>query len=140
MEETENLMQEMYEESPESIEEEVPVQINESVKEKKIRMVNGLYAKEVDDDLPPLETMKFLDEAGQFKDEKPPSTEDLAYYWRKQSRKLGIILVFSGIGLGLILLSATDKYANAAFQFLSNVFWFIINFILGLLPEGLLPF
>lgn len=112
----------------------------ETVNEKKVRMANGLYAIEVDDDLPPLDHMKFLDEAGQFKDEKPKAEEDLAYYWRKQQRKLGIVLGFSGFGLGLIILSATDKYADAAFQFMSDIFWFIINFILGLFPAGLLPF
>ena len=151
MESRENIMQEMYEEGSESIKKEIPIQLDKSAKEKpdvfdelekeqKIRMVNGLYAIEVDGDLPPLEHMKFLDEAGQFKDEKPPAVEDLAYYWRKQQRKLGIILGFSGIGLGLIILSATDKYANAAFQFMSDAFWFVINFILGLFPAGLLPF
>lgn len=114
--------------------------IAETVDQKKIRMSNGLYAIEVDDDLPPLEHMKFLDEAGQFKDEKPKTIEDKAYYWRKQQRKLGIVLGFSAFGLGLIILSATDKYANAAFQFMVDIFWFVINFLLGLIPSGLLPF
>lgn len=112
----------------------------ETVEETKVRMANGLYAIEVDDDLPPLDHMKFLDEAGQFTNQKPKTEEDLAYYWRKQQRKLGIVLMFSAFGLGLIILSATDKYANAAFQFMADIFWFIINFLLGLIPTGLLPF
>ena len=104
--------------------------------EMRVKVVGGLYATEVDDVIPPLETMRFLDENGNFTDSKLPTKEDLAYYWRAQQGKIALVMAFCGIGLLLVLLSATNKYADIIFNFLSWGVSETIKFLIGLITGG----
>ena len=104
--------------------------------DEKYIIVGGQYAVEQADDLPPLEHMRFLDEKGNFTEERPASTEELSYYWRKQERVLFGIILFCSLGLLLLLLASTEQYASGVWIFLSETFWFFVHFVMGLLPEG----
>lgn len=94
----------------------------------------GMYAVDMADEIPPLKHMKFLDERGNFTDQKLNTVEDIAYYWRGKQKHLAIVMGFSGIGLILILLSATNVYATASYDFIAGLFSQLISFLFGLLP------
>jgi len=108
----------------------------ESIKENPIIMKDGLFAVEIADEIPPLDHVKFLDEAGQFRDAKPHTKEDLAYYWRSKQRTVSIIMAISSFGMLIIMLSATTKYTSALWDFMVFCFTFVITFIIGFIPEG----
>lgn len=106
-----------------------------SIEEQKIRAVGGLYAVEIDQDLPPLETMKYLTEEGTFSDVPVPSKEDKALWYRRNLKKMAGIGFICSVSLAIILLSGTDKYANGIWDFLVFTVNYVISFILGFLPK-----
>ena len=103
-----------------------------------IALKDGLYAVEIPDEIPPLKHVKFLDEQANFRDARPYTKEDLAYYWRSKERTVGLILTLSSFGILVILLSATTKYTNGIWEILMFVVNFILSFIIGLIPESAL--
>ena len=106
------------------------------IESKNIRVINGLYALETEDEQPPTKNLKFIHESGKLSNERFSTTEDNTYWYRKQLRKVGIIMVISSFGLLLIILSSTTKYAQGAWDLMIFIFSYIISFIIGLLPEG----
>ena len=117
------------------LEKETPKGFNTKVHAHMKQIVSeGMYAVDMPDEIPPLEHMKFLDERGNFTDQKPNTIEDVAYYWRSKQKQLAIVMGFSGIGLILILLSATNVYATASYDFVAGLFSQLISFLFGLLP------
>lgn len=130
MEKSETSMQEMHPESSERDNKETPLEV-----EKAIQIHSG-YAVEIPDELPPKEALQFVDEQGKFVNKKIPTKEDLARWYRKQLRVVGLLMAFAGFVLILIMLSATTKYADGVWQFGISTFGFIVDFIFGLFPES----
>ncbi len=102
------------------------------IKTRNIKIIGGRYAKEIEDDIPPLETMRYVDKYGGFTDKKPKSIEDVAYYWRAKTPTLALILAFCAFGLLLILLAATTKYADMTFELIVFLFDQFFAFFTGL--------
>jgi len=119
-------MYDLQEKSQETHKEETP----------NMRTKDGLYAVEIEDNIPPLDTIKFLDKEGNFKDEKPHSTEDLAYYWRSKQRVVSLVLTISSFGLLVILLSATTKYTDFIWDLAGALINLVLSFIIGFIPES----
>lgn len=105
--------------------------------EKNIKIIGGEFAIEMPDELPPIEAIRFVDERGKFSKEKPPTEEDISYFWRKKQRLLWGLILFSALGILLIFLGSTEKYAAGVWGGISGIIGFMLSFIIGLLPEGL---
>ncbi len=130
MEKQKQLMQEMHPKSSEGNKKEMPIKVETKF------TLHGQYAVEIPDELPPLDSVKFINEQGRFIDTKIPTKEDLAYWYRKKLRLVGALVALAGITLLLIMLSATTKYADGVWEFGLMTFSFIIDFIMNLLPES----
>ena len=105
-------------------------------KQNKIKIISGgKYALEVEDELPSMEQVKFVNRFGQFV-EKPTGTgqEDIAFYWRNNLRMLGIVMFISTIGILIILLMASNQYLQDFWDLLIMIFEFITGFIWGFIP------
>lgn len=120
-------MQEVQEESIKEPKKEV---------QKSLRFISDAFAVEVNEKLPPLDALKFVKEDGALTDVRPETIEDKTRWFRKQERLVSAIMAFCGIGLLLILLSATNKYATGAWDAVASLISFAIHFIIGLLPSG----
>jgi len=105
-------------------------------KQNKIKIISGgKYALEVEDELPSMEQVKFVNRFGQFV-EKPTGTgqEDIAFYWRNNLRMLGIVMFISTIGILIILLMASNQYLQDFWDLLIMIFDFVAGFIWGFIP------
>ena len=105
-------------------------------KQNKIKIISGgKYALEVEDELPSMEQVKFVNRFGQFV-EKPTGTgqEDIAFYWRNNLRMLGIVMFISTIVILIILLMASNQYLQDFWDLLIMIFEFITGFIWGFIP------
>ncbi len=146
MEEIKESMQRMFTESPQGdkkevqakVKKKVPVKVKEQVPVPASPAVqlHGNYAVEIPDELPPKEALKFVDDRGRLVDKKIPTQEDLAYWYRKKLRVVGAFVAIAGFILLLILLSATTKYASGVWEGALGIISFVIDFVLGLIPES----
>ena len=102
----------------------------------KVKIVSGgKYALAVEDELPSMEQVKFVNRFGQFV-EKPTGTgqEDIAFYWRNNLRSLGVVMFISSVGILIILLMASNQYLQDFWDLLIMIFEFITGFIWGFIP------
>jgi hypothetical protein len=93
------------------------------------------FAVDKPDVLPPIDSLKPLNEKGEFVDKKIDTVADNAYYWRGKGRQVGLIMVVSGIGMLLLLLAAADKYQQGLFDLIALPFKFFIELFFGLMPK-----
>ena len=102
----------------------------------KVKIVSGgKYALAVEDELPSMEQVKFVNRFGQFV-EKPTGTgqEDIAFYWRNNLRMLGVVMFISSVGILIILLMASNQYLKDFWDLLIMIFEFVAGFIWGFIP------
>ena len=102
----------------------------------KVKIVSGgKYALAVEDELPSMEQVKFVNRFGQFV-EKPTGTgqEDIAFYWRNNLRMLGVVMFVSSVGILIILLMASNQYLQDFWDLLIMIFDFVAGFIWGFIP------
>jgi hypothetical protein len=94
----------------------------------------GRYAIEIEDELPPLANLKFVDEQGQFTDKKRVTEEEVSYFWRKQLKTVSVFAIISALGILIIMLGATSRYTNALWDWAIQAIFIFIDFLIGLLP------
>jgi len=102
----------------------------------KVKIISGgKYALAVEDELPSMEQVKFVNRFGQFV-EKPTGTgqEDIAFYWRNNLRMLGVVMFISSVGILIILLMASNQYLKDFWDLLIMIFEFVTGFIWGFIP------
>ena len=102
----------------------------------KVKIISGgKYALAVEDELPSMEQVKFVNRFGQFV-EKPTGTgqEDIAFYWRNNLRMLGVVMFVSSVGILIILLMASNQYLQDFWDLLIMIFDFVAGFIWGFIP------
>jgi len=102
----------------------------------KVKIISGgKYALAVEDELPSMEQVKFVNRFGQFV-EKPTGTgqEDIAFYWRNNLRMLGVVMFVSSVGILIILLMASNQYLQDFWDLLIMIFEFVTGFIWGFIP------
>ena len=102
----------------------------------KVKIISGgKYALAVEDELPSMEQVKFVNRFGQFV-EKPTGTgqEDIAFYWRNNLRSLGVVMFISSVGILIILLMASNQYLQDFWDLLIMIFDFVAGFIWGFIP------
>jgi len=102
----------------------------------KVKIISGgKYALAVEDELPSMEQVKFVNRFGQFV-EKPTGTgqEDISFYWRNNLRMLGVVMFVSSVGILIILLMASNQYLQDFWDLLIMIFDFVAGFIWGFIP------
>lgn len=95
----------------------------------------GIYAIEKPDVLPPIDSLRPLNEKGEFVDKKIETKADNAYYWRSKARLIGVIMLISSVGMLVILLGAADKYQQWVFDLIALPFQLIVKTVFGLVPK-----
>jgi len=117
--------------------EEVPKEIKKvEERENTLKIISGgKYALEIDDELPSMEQVKFVNRFGNFVD-KPTGTgkEDIAFYWRNNLRMVGVVMFISTVGLLIIVLMASNQYLKDFWDLLIMIFEFVTGFIWGFIP------
>jgi len=105
-------------------------------KENTIKIISGgKYALDLEDELPSMEQVKFVNRFGNFV-EKPTGTgkEDIAFYWRNNLRMIGVIMFISTVGLLIIVLMASNQYLKDFWDLVIMIFKFVTDFIWGFIP------
>ena len=117
--------------------EEVPKEIKKvEERENTLKIISGgKYALELEDELPSMEQVKFVNRFGNFVD-KPTGTgkEDIAFYWRNNLRMVGVVMFISTVGLLIIVLMASNQYLKDFWDLLIMIFEFVTGFIWGFIP------
>jgi len=117
--------------------EEVPKEIKKiEDKENTLKIISGgKYALDLEDELPSMEQVKFVNRFGNFV-EKPTGTgkEDIAFYWRNNLRMIGVIMFISTVGLLIIVLMASNQYLKDFWDLVIMIFKFVTDFIWGFIP------
>lgn len=117
---------------------QVPAETEKESKEKTqaplMYAEGGRYAIDLEDDLPPLNKVKFIDEAGRLTDQKIDQKKQITFFWRGHQKTLSVLMAISAFGILIIMLSATTKYTTALWDIGVMTVQFAFDFVTGLLP------
>lgn len=92
----------------------------------------GKYAIKIEDEMPPLDFLRPLNEQGEFVNKKIEQEKMQTFYWRGKQKTLALILVVCSVIFLIMMLASSEYYIGKVWGLIFEKLLFIVNFVLNL--------